>query len=103
VPFPDKETRKEILRIHTRRKPLDNTIDIDKLVELTNGCTGADMAAIVNAAAMSAIKEHIADISIDGSKDKKSLNISMRHFEAAVQKIKKKSAASTAISNSSLV
>src|SRR5690348_13317263 len=63
VPFPDNEARKEILKIHTRRKPLDNTVDMDKLVELTNGSTGADIAAIVNAAAMSAIKEHIAAIS----------------------------------------
>ena len=32
---------------------------MDKLVEITNGSTGADIAAIINAAAMSAIKEHI--------------------------------------------
>ena len=63
VPFPDKEARKDILKIHTRRKPLDNTVDMEKLVELTNGLTGADIAAIVNAAAMSAIKEHVATIS----------------------------------------
>ena len=50
VPFPDKEARKDILKIHTRRKPLDNTVDMEKLVELTNGFTGADIAAIVNAA-----------------------------------------------------
>ena len=63
VPFPDKEARKDILKIHTKRKPLDNTVDMEKLVELTNGFTGADIAAIVNAAAMSAIKEHVAAIS----------------------------------------
>ena len=63
VPFPDKEARKDILKIHTKRKPLDNTVDMEKLVELTNGLTGADIAAIVNAAAMSAIKEHVATIS----------------------------------------
>src|SRR6476620_4123012 len=72
VPFPDKEARKDILKIHTRRKPLDNTIDMEKLVELTNGFTGADIAAIVNAAAMSAIKEHVAAISeTNGNKRRK--------------------------------
>ncbi|MBV9668089.1 MAG: CDC48 family AAA ATPase, partial [Nitrososphaeraceae archaeon] len=35
VPLPDKEARKDILKIHTKRKPLDNTVDMDKLVELT--------------------------------------------------------------------
>ncbi|MGB6627320.1 MAG: CDC48 family AAA ATPase, partial [Nitrososphaeraceae archaeon] len=63
VPFPDKEARKDILKIHTKRKPLDNTVDMEKLVELIDGFTGADIAAVVNAAAMSAIKEQVAAIS----------------------------------------
>jgi transitional endoplasmic reticulum ATPase len=130
VPFPDKKAREDILKIHTRRKPLDNTIDMYKLVELTNGFTGADIAAIVNAAAMSAIKEHVATITgtnsnqqegektttavkIDeqeqnGAKsqagehkeEKQGLKITMKHFETALQKIKKKT---TAINNPSLV
>src|ERR1041385_383959 len=74
VPLPDKEARKQILGIHTKRKPLDYTVNMNKLVELTNGFTGADIAAIVNAAAMSAIKEHVAAISetnsSKGRKDK---------------------------------
>jgi transitional endoplasmic reticulum ATPase len=114
VPFPDKEARKEILRIHTRRKPLDKTVvNLDKLVELTDGFTGADIAAIVNAAAMSAIKECVATISEESSCEreadksqnkhidkKQNLKISMKHFEAALQKIKKKT---TALNNPSLV
>ena len=114
VPFPDKEARKEILRIHTRRKPLDKTVvNLDKLVELTDGLTGADIAAIVNAAAMSAIKEYVANISEESNYEreadksqnkhidkKQDLKISMKHFEAALQKIKKKT---TALNNPSLV
>jgi transitional endoplasmic reticulum ATPase len=130
VPFPDNEARKEILKIHTRRKPLDNTVDMDKLVELTNGSTGADIAAIVNAAAMSAIKEHIAAISQtnsnklrkdktttatieeqgkEGAKsqagkhkedEKQGLKITMKHFESALQKIKRRT---TVVSNPNLV
>ncbi|MBV9176116.1 MAG: CDC48 family AAA ATPase [Nitrososphaeraceae archaeon] len=128
VPLPDKEARKDILKIHTKRKPLDNTVDMDKLVELTGGLTGADIAAIVNAAAMSAIKEYVATINEnnkfggenkaadpntttikgegDKSQDKQKedkrpgLKITMKHFESALQKIKKKT---TAINNPSLV
>jgi transitional endoplasmic reticulum ATPase len=113
VPLPDKEARKDILKIHTKRKPLDNTVDMDKIVELTGGFTGADIAAIVNAAAMSAIKEYVATISEESSYEreadksqnkhidkKQNLKISMKHFEAALQKIKKKT---TALNNPSLV
>jgi SpoVK/Ycf46/Vps4 family AAA+-type ATPase len=50
------------------------------MVENTEGMTGADIAALVNAAAMSAIKEHI-------SKKAGKLKLSMRHFEAALNKI----------------
>jgi transitional endoplasmic reticulum ATPase len=85
VPAPDKEARKQIFSIHTKKKPLDSDVNLDKLVETTEGMTGADIAALVNAAAMSAIKEHVRQKS--GSK----LRISMKHFEIALNKIKKKS------------
>jgi transitional endoplasmic reticulum ATPase len=109
VPFPDKDAIKEILKIHTKKKPLDSAVNLDRLVELTDGYTGADIAAIVNAAAMSAIKEHVASINGrdkkhrgegenkiaatmagEEDKEKKDLKISMKHFEAAVGKVKKK-------------
>ena len=85
VPAPDKEARKQIFSIHTKKKPLDSDVNLDKLVETTEGMTGADIAALVNAAAMSAIKEHVRQKS--GNK----LRISMKHFETALNKIKKKS------------
>jgi transitional endoplasmic reticulum ATPase len=44
-----------------KRKPIDPTIKFDKLVEMTNGYSGADIAAMVNAAAMSAIKEYVVN------------------------------------------
>jgi transitional endoplasmic reticulum ATPase len=109
VPFPDKDAIKEILKIHTKKKPLDSAVNLDRLVELTDGYTGADIAAIVNAAAISAIKEHVASINErdkkhrgegenkiaatmagEEDKEKKDLKISMKHFEAAVGKVKKK-------------
>jgi transitional endoplasmic reticulum ATPase len=85
VPVPDKEARKQILQIHTRKKPLASDVDLDKVVEMTDGMTGADIAALVNAAAMTAIKEHVTK-----KKDNGELEVSMRHFEAALDKIKPK-------------
>ena len=84
VPVPDKEARKHIFQIHTKKKPLESDVNIDKLIEMTEGMTGADIAALVNAAAMSAIKEHVIQ------KSSSKLRISMRHFETALDKIKKK-------------
>jgi transitional endoplasmic reticulum ATPase len=84
VPTPDKDARKQIFQIHTKKKPLDSDVDIDKLVERTDGMTGAEIAAIVNAAAMTAIKEHV---NRKGTK----LKISMKHFENAFNKIRTKS------------
>ena len=120
VPVPDKESRREILKIHTSKKPLDHdTVNIDKLVELTDGYTGADIAAMVNAAAMSAIKEHMMtnvnneneikeetraktrEYIKEKEQQKPKLKISMNHFESALQKIKKKNKAT--INNQSLV
>jgi transitional endoplasmic reticulum ATPase len=60
VPLPDKDARRQILLILTKKKPLDSTWDINKLIELTGGYTGADLEALVNAAAIAAIKELIS-------------------------------------------
>jgi len=103
VPIPDKEARHEILKIHTSRKPLDNDVDINKLVDLTDGYTGADITAAVNAAAMSAIKEQVTSMNEKkimtneekAEKQANKLRISMRHFELALQKIRKKTPTST--------
>ena len=83
VPPPDKDARKQIFQIHTKKKPLDSDVKLDKLVEMTDGMTGAEIAAIVNAAAMTAIKEHVKQ---KGSK----LKISMKQFEGAFNKIRTK-------------
>jgi transitional endoplasmic reticulum ATPase len=85
VPLPEAESRKQIFLIHTMRKPLDADVRLDKLVEITEGMTGADIASFVNAAAMAAIKDHVRN---KGDK----LKISMRHFEGALNKVKRKKA-----------
>ena len=103
IPLPDSTARKEILKIHTTKKPLDKTVSLDKLVELTKGFSGAEIAALVNAAAMSAIKEYVGinrtgktkskeEQSQERDLDRESKNnliISFKHFEAALKKVKR--------------
>jgi len=91
VPPPDLETRKEILRIHLRKKPLSEDIDIDDIAKRTEGYTGADLAAVCNTAVMLAIREHILNSGKDPEKTKKNLGnlkIYRRHIEEALKKVK---------------
>ena len=52
VDRPDLEGRRAILRVHTKGKPLAPAIDIDVLARRTPGFTGADLANMVNEAAL---------------------------------------------------
>jgi proteasome regulatory subunit len=56
-PFPDEKTRLEIFRIHTRKMSISDSVDFMKLVEATDGATGADIKSICTEAGMFAIRE----------------------------------------------
>ncbi len=49
---PDLEGRKGILNVHSRGKPLDATVDLDVIARRTPGFTGADLANVINEAAL---------------------------------------------------
>jgi len=73
VDAPDQVGRKAILGVHTRGKPLGDDVDIDGLARRTPGFSGADLANLVNEAALLAAR-----------KDK--TRIEMEDFEAAVDR-----------------
>jgi cell division protease FtsH len=52
VDRPDRKGRKHILEVHTRGKPLSKGIDLDALAGQTPGFTGADLANLINEAAL---------------------------------------------------
>jgi cell division protease FtsH len=56
VQAPDKPGRLEILRIHTRHVPLAGDVDLEQIAASTPGATGADLALIVNEAALFAAR-----------------------------------------------
>ena len=58
VPLPGYEDRKEIFQIYLSRVPHKDSIDLDKLAELTKGFSGADIELAVKEAAMKAIKQN---------------------------------------------
>jgi len=95
VPPPDLEARRQIVRIHTRKTPLAEDVNLDEIARRTDGYTGADIASVANTAVMLALREHISKAKDpeDAKKRAKSLRVGKRHFDEALQKIKPMSSA----------
>lgn len=74
VDRPDKRGRVEILKVHLKGITLDNDVDTDSLAGMTPGFTGADLANLVNEAALLAARR---------AADK----VAMADFTAAVERI----------------
>jgi len=78
IKMPDKEQRKKIFNIHTKKMPLDKDVKIDELAEKTEGYSGADIASICREAGMIALREDI-----------NAKKVKMKHFKKAMEKVKK--------------
>jgi cell division protease FtsH len=74
VDRPTRKGRLDILKVHTRNIPLDPDVELDSIARGTVGMSGADLANLVNEAALLATREN---------KDK----VDMRDFDAARDKI----------------
>ncbi|TLX85117.1 MAG: CDC48 family AAA ATPase, partial [Thaumarchaeota archaeon] len=83
VPLPDAKGREHIFKIHTKKKPLADSIDFVRLVELTDGFSGAEIEGVCNRAAMSAIRRYVNN----KEKSVKSIKITQEDFENAIEKI----------------
>ncbi|TDA34596.1 AAA family ATPase, partial [Candidatus Nezhaarchaeota archaeon WYZ-LMO8] len=90
VPPPDAKAREEIFKIHLRGKPLGADVNIQKLVSLTEGYTGADIAALCNTAAMIALRDFLSKYPEpeEARKHVDELKITSLHFEEALKKVK---------------
>jgi transitional endoplasmic reticulum ATPase len=87
VPEPDLEARKQILRIHTAKKPLAADVDLDDLARRTEGFTGADLAAVANEAVMAAIRSLVVEGQEVAEKDIDEVKVSMSAFLEAIEKL----------------
>jgi cell division protease FtsH len=56
VDLPDMHGRHDILKIHTKNKPLSNNVDLESMAKATMGFSGADIANLANEAAMNAAR-----------------------------------------------
>ncbi|MBM1154436.1 AAA family ATPase, partial [archaeon] len=76
VPPPDEHARFEILKIHTRKMPLADDVDLREIARKTRLFTGAELEALCREAAMLALRENI-----------EAKAVHMRHFEEAMKRI----------------
>ncbi len=60
VNYPDIKGREAILRVHCRNKPLEESVDLNKIAQTTIGFTGAELANLMNEAALRAAKNNKA-------------------------------------------
>ena len=73
VPRPDVRGRLQILRIHVRRVPLENDVDLEVIARGTPGFAGADLQNLVNEAALLAARRavaRVARVDFEKAKDK---------------------------------
>ncbi|MHA1949848.1 MAG: CDC48 family AAA ATPase [Candidatus Thorarchaeota archaeon] len=77
VPPPDRDARLEIFSVHTRKMPLADDVDLEKLADETEGFSGADIEGLVREAAMAAVRD-----------DWKAKPVKMRHFEEALGEVR---------------
>jgi cell division protease FtsH len=69
VNYPDMNGREAILKVHCRNKPLEETVDLHKIAQATIGFTGADLANLMNEAALLAAKKDKALIGMPEIED----------------------------------
>ncbi|MFA5406034.1 MAG: CDC48 family AAA ATPase [Candidatus Nanoarchaeia archaeon] len=77
VPQPDRESRLQILKVHTNGMPLDKDVNLEWLSDKTSGFSGADLQSLCREAAMSALREDI-----------ESKKVTKKHFEKAFGEVR---------------
>ncbi|RLJ09125.1 MAG: hypothetical protein DRP13_01160 [Candidatus Aenigmatarchaeota archaeon] len=77
VPAPDEKARLEILKVHTRDMPLSKDVDLKKLAKETEGCSGADLEALVREAGLEALRKSF-----------RAKAVTKKDFESALKKIR---------------
>jgi cell division protease FtsH len=81
VPRPDIKGREEILRVHTRKVPISEDVDLSVIARGTPGFSGADLANLVNEAALWAARQNrklVMMIDFEMSKDKVLMGVERR-------------------------
>ena len=90
IPQPDKNARRQILEIQTKGKRIGAGLDLDRVAEMTDGFSGADITAVVNTAISLVLQEYLAAYPKpeDAKQHTAEAIVTMKHFEDAIRKVK---------------
>jgi len=90
IPQPDRNARRQILEIHTQGKQIVAGMELDRLAELTDGLSGADITTVVNTAVSLVLQEFISAYPKpeDARKHVSEAIVNMKHFEDAIRKVR---------------
>jgi transitional endoplasmic reticulum ATPase len=90
VPLPEREGRRSILQIQLKGKPISKDVDLERLVEMTEGFTGADLAALANTAVSIVLQSYIAKYPKpeDAKKHLDEPVVTYEHFQEAAKKVR---------------
>jgi transitional endoplasmic reticulum ATPase len=66
IGIPSRKGRSDILHIHSRGMPLEETVDLETLANITHGYSGADISALCKEAAMRALRRVLPEIDMEG-------------------------------------
>ena len=96
VNYPDINGRVDILKVHSRNKPLESSVDLREVAKMTVGFTGADLANLLNEAALLATRRNKSLIGMDDISDAFAKVImgtpKRKHLEAMQEKEKRNTA-----------
>ncbi|NPV70967.1 MAG: CDC48 family AAA ATPase [Firmicutes bacterium] len=84
---PDSSGRLEILKVHTRKTPLEPGVDLIEIAAMTEGFTGSDLAGVCRHASILAVREYMARSAVAAGGTGE-FRLSMRHFAAGVEAIR---------------
>lgn len=90
IGIPNKNGRLEILYVHTRGMPLDESLDLKEIAEVTHGFVGADLYALCKEAAMHTLERALPDLDVKEdipAQVLENLNVTRDDFYTALKKI----------------
>ncbi len=100
IPIPTVESRRQIVKIHLKNKPLDEkTVTIERILKLTDGFTGAQIEGMINDASILALRDFLKkhrlleEVNSDAinrklqKQDLKNFRITFEYFKLAKEKI----------------
>lgn len=90
IPQPDKGARRQILGIQTRGKRIGAGLDLDRVAEMIDGFSGADITAVVNTAVSLVLQEYLAKYPKpeEAKQHSSEPSVTMKHLEDAIRKVK---------------